>query len=179
MDKKEQFCKSLNVLPGWLSSKEFCHSPRQETQVRSLYWEDPPEEEMATHSSILAWEMPRTEESGGLQSMRLPKSQTQLGHQTATTKTKCLWTFWLQSMGLPKSQTQLGHQTATTKTKCLWTLVSKGVLESHSNSFSLVILPTAHLTVYPGLMPLGMSSCHWASKSWSGMSSCHWASKSS
>ena len=150
MDKKEQFCKSLNVLPGWLSSKEFCHSPRQETQVRSLYWEDPPEEEMATHSSILAWEIPRTEESGGL-----------------------------QSMGLPKSQTQLGHQTATTKTKCLWTLISKGVLESHSNSFSLVILPTAHLTVYPGLMPLGMSSCHWASKSWSGMSSCHWASKSS
>ena len=32
-------------------------------------------------------------------------------------------------------------------------LVSKGVLESHSNSFSLVMLPTAHLTVYPWLMP--------------------------
>ena len=33
----------------------------QETQVRSLGWEDPLEEEMATHSSILAWEIPRTE----------------------------------------------------------------------------------------------------------------------
>ena len=34
-------------------------------------WEDPLEEEMATHSSILAWEIPWTEEPGGLQSMGL------------------------------------------------------------------------------------------------------------
>ena len=38
----------------------------QETQVPSLGQEDPLEEEMATHSSILAWEIPRTEEPGGL-----------------------------------------------------------------------------------------------------------------
>ena len=39
----------------------------QETQVRSLGWEDPLEEEMATHSSILAWKkIPRTEEPGRL-----------------------------------------------------------------------------------------------------------------
>ena len=38
----------------------------QETRVRSLGWEDPLEKEMATHSSILAWRMPRTEEPGGL-----------------------------------------------------------------------------------------------------------------
>ena len=37
----------------------------QETQVGSLGWEDPLEEEMTTHSSILAWRIPRTEESGG------------------------------------------------------------------------------------------------------------------
>ena len=41
----------------------------QETQVRSLGQEDPLEEEMATHSSILAWEISRIEEPGGLQSM--------------------------------------------------------------------------------------------------------------
>ena len=41
----------------------------RETQVRSLGWEDLPEKEMATHSSILAWEIPWTEESGRLQSM--------------------------------------------------------------------------------------------------------------
>ena len=40
----------------------------QETQVRSLSREDPLEKEIATHSSILAWEIPRTEELGGLQS---------------------------------------------------------------------------------------------------------------
>ena len=40
----------------------------QETQVRSLGWEDPLQDEMATHSSILAWEIPWTEEPGRLQS---------------------------------------------------------------------------------------------------------------
>ena len=40
--------------------------------------EDPLEEEMAAHSSTLAWEVPRTEESGGLQSMGSQKSQTGL-----------------------------------------------------------------------------------------------------
>jgi len=37
----------------------------QETRVRSLDWEDPLEEEMATHSSILAWKIPWTEDPGG------------------------------------------------------------------------------------------------------------------
>ena len=41
----------------------------QETWVRSLGWEDPLEKVMATHSSIFAWEVPWTEEPGGLQSM--------------------------------------------------------------------------------------------------------------
>ena len=41
----------------------------QETQVRSLGWEDPLEEELETHSSILAWRFPGTEGPGGLQSM--------------------------------------------------------------------------------------------------------------
>ena len=41
----------------------------QEIQVRSLSWEDPLEKGMATHSSILAWRIPWTEEPGGLQSM--------------------------------------------------------------------------------------------------------------
>jgi len=40
----------------------------EESQVQSLGREDPLEEEMATHSSILAWEIPWTEEPGGLQS---------------------------------------------------------------------------------------------------------------
>ena len=50
----------------------------QEMQVRSLGPEDVLEKEMATHSSILAWEIPRTEEPGGLQSMGSRKSQTRL-----------------------------------------------------------------------------------------------------
>ena len=42
---------------------------REETWAWSLGWKDPLEKEMATHSSILAWEIPWTEEPGGLQSM--------------------------------------------------------------------------------------------------------------
>ena len=38
----------------------------QETQVRSLGWEDPLEHEVATYSSILTWKIPWTEEPGGL-----------------------------------------------------------------------------------------------------------------
>jgi len=41
----------------------------QETWVQSLGWKDPLEKEMVTHSSILAWEIPQTEEPEGLQSM--------------------------------------------------------------------------------------------------------------
>ena len=42
---------------------------KQEMQIRSLGQEEPLEEEMATHSSVLAWEIPWTEGPGGLQSM--------------------------------------------------------------------------------------------------------------
>ena len=45
----------------------------QEMQVQSLGWEDPPEKGMVTHSSILAWRIPWTEESGGLPSMGLQR----------------------------------------------------------------------------------------------------------
>ena len=43
-----------------------CLPAMQETQVRSLGWEDPLEEDMATHSSLLAWRIPWTEEPGRL-----------------------------------------------------------------------------------------------------------------
>ena len=57
--------------PGGSVVKE---SPaNEETWVRSLGWEGPLEEGLATHSSILAWRIPQTEESGGLQSMGLQR----------------------------------------------------------------------------------------------------------
>ena len=47
-----------------------------ETWLQSLGQEDPLEKEMATHSSVLAWRIPWTEEPGGLQSMGLQESDT-------------------------------------------------------------------------------------------------------
>ena len=53
--------KRTSLVTQW----ERIHLPMQETRVQPLE-EDPPEEEMATYSSILAWEIPWTEETGGV-----------------------------------------------------------------------------------------------------------------
>ena len=75
----------MQILCPWTSpdSSVTKNSPAvqetQETQVQSLGWEDPLEKEVATHSSILAWKIPWTEEPGGLQSMG-SQSQTRLSN---------------------------------------------------------------------------------------------------
>ena len=64
------FKGASNVFGASLVAQSVKNLPAvQETQVRSLGWEDPLEKEMATHSSILAWKISWTEEPGGLQSM--------------------------------------------------------------------------------------------------------------
>ena len=61
-------------VPGGAIGKEpTCHCRRLEMRVRSLGWEDPLEEDITTHSSILAWRIPWTEEPGRLQSMELQR----------------------------------------------------------------------------------------------------------
>ena len=59
----------------------------QEMRVRTLVWEDPLEEAMAPHSSTLAWQIPWTEEPGGLRSM----GSLRVGHSTSLS----LFTFML------------------------------------------------------------------------------------
>ena len=70
----------MGDLPGGFPGGSAVKNPpamqeMQETQLRSLGQEDPLEKAMATHSSILAWEIPWTEELGGLQSV-VSHSQT-------------------------------------------------------------------------------------------------------
>ena len=69
-------------LPRWLSGKEFTYQAGDAGLI--LGQEGPLEKERATHSSILAWEIPWTEEPGGLQSRGLQESQTQLSDWTTT-----------------------------------------------------------------------------------------------
>ena len=68
----------------WLSSEESACSAGDTVLIhgsgRSSGQEDPLGKEMATHSSILAWRIPWTEEPGGLQSMGSQKSQTQFSN---------------------------------------------------------------------------------------------------
>ena len=67
------------LVAQWFKKKSACQCRRhKETRVQSMGQEDPLEEDMATHSRILAWEIPWTEEPGGLQSMMSQKSQIRL-----------------------------------------------------------------------------------------------------
>ena len=69
----------MTGLPWWLSGKESTYNAGDtEVAVQSLGREDPLEKELATHSSILAWEIPWTEEPSGLQSMGPQKFRMQL-----------------------------------------------------------------------------------------------------
>ena len=71
------FIPNINVIPGdWASlvAQMVKNLPAMwETWIRSLGWEDPLEEGMVTHSSVLAWEISWTEEPGGLKAMKLQK----------------------------------------------------------------------------------------------------------
>ena len=80
----------------------------QKTQVQSLSREDPLEKEIAIHSSSLTWEIPWTEEPGGLQSMA---SQSQTGPRDETTIT---------TKSLCQSQESAGRFCYSTRKKALW-----------------------------------------------------------
>ena len=69
--KKKYICASqihiyVHIYASLVAQRLKHLPPMRETRVRSLGWEDPLEKEMATHSSILAWRIPWTEEPGGL-----------------------------------------------------------------------------------------------------------------
>ena len=65
-----------------------CLPAMPETRVQSLGWKDPLEKEMATHSSILAWRIPWTEEPGWATVHRVAKSRTRLSDFTFTLASK-------------------------------------------------------------------------------------------
>ena len=66
----------------------------QETQVSSLGHEDPLEKEMATHSSILAWRIPRAEDTGGLQCTGSQRVRHDRATKHACTHAIMAWYFW-------------------------------------------------------------------------------------
>ena len=77
------YSKHRGFLGGASGKEPTCRRRRREMRVQALGWEDPLEEGMATHSSVLAWRIPWAEEPGGLQSYRLqlPTSRShRVGH---------------------------------------------------------------------------------------------------
>ena len=78
----------------------------QENQVQSLGWEDPLEKGMATHSIILAWRIPWTEDPGGLQSMGLQRVRHDWGDLARTKKKKIYLTSWKKN----KSQRKVRYR---------------------------------------------------------------------
>ena len=92
----------------------------KDMRVRSLGWGDPLDEEMATHSSVLAWEVPWTKEPGGLQSMGSQRArhdlataharticQTQFGKLSGTYYPRCLYNLWGLSWSHPSQVKKL------------------------------------------------------------------------
>ena len=74
---------------------------KQETQVWPLHWEDPLEESMATHSSILAWRIPRTEEHGWLQS----RGSHRAGHDWSDwAAAAAAWELWARHSSHPRAE---------------------------------------------------------------------------
>ena len=81
MNLKVSTATATMGFPGGLEVKNLPATHKmQETQVWSLGWEDPLEQGIVTHSSILAWRIPWTEEPGEIQSMESNKSQTRLSN---------------------------------------------------------------------------------------------------
>ena len=66
-EQKLEVVEGIMCFPGGASDKELSCQIQETEDIRSLGREDPLEEGMATHSSILAWEIPWAEEPGGLQ----------------------------------------------------------------------------------------------------------------
>ena len=74
-DYLKLYTSASTSISWWLSGNEFiCKAGHTEMAVQSLGWEDPRDQEMATHSSNLAWKVSRAEEPGRLQSMRSQKT---------------------------------------------------------------------------------------------------------
>ena len=106
----------------------------QETWVQSLGWEDSLEKRMATHSSILAWRIPWTEEPGGLQSTRSQSDTTDCLALTLEAQ----WTVWTLGPkpwpdthlgGVPTPSPCLGSPSMTTRVSV--TLASASFPPSH------------------------------------------------
>ena len=96
----------------------------QETQVQSLDWEDPLKKGMAPHSSILAWEIPRTEEPGGLQSTGSPRvrqdwvTNTFFSSLLPTPKWAGITEKWKCSPWRELERKQAGHLRALLEGRC-------------------------------------------------------------
>ena len=84
------------ALPGAHTKESACNA-MQETQVWSLVRKIPLEEGMVTHSGILAWRIPWTEEPSGLPSLGLQQWGTRLSnfHDRSMTRSDTLWTQWV------------------------------------------------------------------------------------
>ena len=107
----------------------------QETRVWSLGWEDPLEKEMATHSSILPWEIPWTEELDGLLSMGSQKVR----HDWVT-EYACTWN-WVAKLGQREAEIPGGKNVKAERKKILFRLATRmlqslgmisGILEEDS-----------------------------------------------
>ena len=106
--------RETSQMAQWVKNlPSICLQEMQETQVWSLGWEDPLEEGMATHSNILAWRIPWTEEPGGLQStgsQRVRHNWSNLAHTCKLFPTLLEWIFCIIFLRKPMTLTALPNR---------------------------------------------------------------------
>ena len=133
----------LPWLPWWLRGQSICLQcgrPGFDPWVQSLGWKDPLEREMATHSSILAWRLPWTEEPGGLQSTG-SQSQTRLSDFTFTLPMAVGVSFHTDS-GLGQV-TYFGQWSISRHTAGDWKMLThEGTLSWYFRKFAMVMQVT-------------------------------------
>ena len=127
------FCRGLLLLQGFPGGSAVKNPPAvQEMGVRCLGWEDSLEEGMATHSSILAWEIPRTEEPDELQSMGSQRA----GHDCTTKHQQAASSSLCKYYGI-----EWNHQGCTQRAP------GRRPLSSHKTKMGLKELKTKYLLI--------------------------------
>ena len=128
-----------------------------ETWVPSLGQEDPLEKEMATHSSILAWRIPWTEELGGLQSIELQR----VGHDWVISLALFYRTAWLHSPVI-KCKFMCLMQSEARQTKTSELRAGKGLLKGQARRTVAQGLVEVNLSTILDLFGFNQFICPWA-----------------
>ena len=130
-------------LPWWPIGKESTYQFRR-WQVQSLGWEDPLEKEMVTHSSILAWEVPWTEKTCGLQSI----GSKRVRHDLATKQQQYQYKNAYSEQSTVFSGTSMLVYCSDSVGQCNCKCFTRGIFSALSSDLYYTHTTCTHMCIY-------------------------------